>query len=196
MTHNEVVYLLESIANNHYQINGFGFGDAWEYLSTSTPQTPCLWGILNGSTRNDKEINLNYTLLVFDQVKRGEENENNVLSDCHRILLGVLSILNSPTYQTQFILGKSSNLQDFTERFDNVVTGWSCDITIRIPFDNNPCAEPSSGLPSLANNYDVTIYDQNGNIVILIPPGGSYEVVVASGIKDLGSGYTNNVIDI
>jgi hypothetical protein len=198
ITHNQIVSLLEDIANNHYQINGFGFGEPWEYLASDTKKTPCLWGILNGSNRNNKELTLNYTLLVFDQVKKDESNENNVLSDTYRILMDVVTILNSPTYATQFILGVSNTMQDFTERFDNAVSGWSVEVSFRIPFDNDICQIPSSGLPSLSNDYEVTIYDQNGDIVTLIPCGGSYSVIVASGIDEGNSTqtYTNQVVDI
>lgn len=198
ITHNGIVKLLEDIADNHYQINGYGFGDVWEYLASDTKKTPCLWGVLNGSNRNGKELTLNYTLLVFDQVKRDESNENNVLSDTYQILTDVLTILNSPTYSSQFILGVSNSMQDFTERFDNAVSGWSVEVSFRIPFDNDICQIPSSGLPSLNNDYQVTILDQNGDIVTLIPCGGSYSVIVANGIDEGYSTttYTNQVVDI
>lgn len=196
ITHNGIIKLFEDIANNHYQINAFGFGDVWEYLASSTKRTPCLWGILNGSSRNNKELTLDYTLLVFDQVKRDESNEDNVLSDTHQILLDVITILNSPTYASQFILSVTNSMSDFTERFDDAVSGWSVNVSLRIPFDNDICQIPSSGLPSLTNDYQVTILDQDNNVVALVPCGGDYSVIVASGIKDLGSGYTNNVIDL
>lgn len=198
ITHNQIVKLLEDISTNHYQLNGFGFGDVWEYLASSTKQTPCLWGVLNGSNRNGKELTLNYTLLVFDQVKRDESNENEVLSDTYQILTDVITILNSPTYASQFILGVSNTMQDFTERFDSSVSGWSVDVSFRIPFDNDICQIPSSGLPSLSNDYQVTIFDQNGDIVVLIPCGGTYQVTVASGVDEGNSTqtYNNEVIDI
>ena len=198
ITHNQIVKLLRDIATNHYQINGFGFGDIWEYLASETPRTPMLWGIANGSSRNDREVVMNYTLLVFDQVKRDESNENHVLSDTHRIMLDVIAILQDPTYQSSFVFGASNSMQDFTERFDNAVTGWSCEVSFRYGFDNNPCQVPSSGMPDLADNTSVTIYDQNGDIVSLVPCGGSYQVTVASGIDEGNSTttYTNTVIDL
>ena len=89
-------------------------------------------------------------------------------------------------------------MEDFTERFDSSVSGWKIDIQLRTTFDNDVCSIPSTGLPSLANNYQVTILDQNGDIVTLIPCGGSYSVIVASGIDEGSSTttYTNQVIDI
>lgn len=198
ITHNKIVKLLEDISTNHYQLNGFGFGDVWEYLASSTPATPCLWGILGNTTREKNEVIMNYTLLVFDLVKSNEGNEDEVLSDTQRIVFDILSILNSPLYSTQFILNPSNSMEDFTERFDSSVAGWKVDIQIRTTFDNDVCQIPSSGMPSLANNYQVTILDQNGDIVTLIPCGGSYSVIVASGVDEGGSTttYSDNVVDI
>ena len=89
-------------------------------------------------------------------------------------------------------------MEDFTERFDSVVSGWSVNVSLRIPFDNDVFQIPSSGLPSLSNDYQVTILDQDNNIVALVPCGGDYSVIVASGIDegDSTTTYTNNVIDI
>ena len=198
ITHNQIVKLLEDIATNHYQINDFGFGDVWEYLASSTPSTPTLWGILNGTTREKNEVIFNYSILIFDQVKKDESNENHVLSDTHRIMLDVLAILNSPLYSNSFLLNASNSMEDFTERFDSVVAGWKCDIQIRTTFDNDVCQIPSTGMPSLDNTYKVTVVDQDGNIVTLIPCGGSYSVIVASGIDEGNSTqtYTNQVIDL
>ena len=150
ITHNKIVKLLEDISTNHYQLNGFGFGDLWEYLASTIPQTPCLWGVLNNSTRNNKELTLSYSLFVFDLVKRDESNENEVLSDCHQIAIDIIAILNSPTYTpSQYILSPSNNMEDFTQRFDNSVAGWKLDVTFRIPFENDVCQIPFSGLPTI-----------------------------------------------
>lgn len=198
ITHNQIVKLFQDLATNHYQINGFGFGDPWEYLASNTPSTPCLWGILNNTTRNKREVTLTYSLLIFDLVKADESNENEVLSDTQQIALDILAMLGSPTYSSQFYLGESSTMEDFTERFDSKVSGWKLDVSLRIPFDNDVCQVPASGLPSLENTYNVTVFDQNGDVVATVPCGGSYSVIVASGIDEGNSTqtYTNQVIDL
>ena len=195
--HNEIVKLLEDIATNHYQIRGFGFGDPWEYLASETPKTPVLWGMVGNTSRNNLEVTYNYKVLVFDLVKRDESNENEVLSDCQKILFDVVAQLNSNTYYNQFLFSASNQLEPFTERFDNSVSGWALDFAFRVPFENDPCQVPSSGLPTLNGTY-TTILDQNGNIVSLVPCGGFYSVIVATGIDEGNSTqtYTNQVVDI
>lgn len=197
ISHNKIVKLLEDIASNHYQIRGFGFGDVWEYLASETPKTPVLWGMTGNVSKTQAEITYSYKLLIMDLVKRDESNENEVLSDTERIIFDVLAILNSSTYNDSFIFSSSNQLEPFTERFDNSVSGWAVDISFRVPIENDVCQVPSSGLPTLIGTY-TTIIDQNGNIISLVPCGGFYSVIVASGIDEGNSTttYTNQVIDI
>lgn len=193
--HNEIVQLLEDIATNHYQIRGFGFGDPWEYLASSTPKTPVMWGMLGNTSRNDIEVTYSYKLLIMDLVKRDESNENEVLSDTQKIIFDVIALLNSNTYYSQFFFSASNALEPFTERFDNSVSGWAVDITFRVPYDNDPCQVPSSGTPTLRGEY-TTIIDQNGDVVSLVPCGGYYSVTVVSAIDGglSNTTFTNTVI--
>ena len=196
--HNEIVQLLEDIATNHYQIRGFGFGDPWEYLASETPKTPIMWGMLGNTSRSDIEVTYNYKLLVMDLVKRDESDENEVLTDTQKIIFDVIAQLNSNTYYNEFYFSASSSLEPFTERFDNSVSGWAVDISFRVPSENDPCQVPTSGTPTLNGTY-TTILDQNNNIVSLVPCGGYYSVIVASGIDEGSSTnttYSNAVIDI
>ena len=147
--HNEIVKLLEDIATNHYQIRGFGFGDPWEYLASETPKTPIMWGMLGNTSRTDKEITYNYKLLVMDLVKRDESDENEVLTDTQKIIFDVIAILNSISYNDSFILSVGNTIEPFTERFDNSVSGWAVDVTFRLPFENDLCQIPYSGLPTI-----------------------------------------------
>lgn len=190
ITHVQIVKLFQDIATNHYQVNGFGFGDPWEYLASEEPDTICIWGVLNPSTRNGNEVLLNYSLLIFDYTKDDESDKNEALSNCHRVALDVISILSSPTYQDQFILSASNQMDDFTERFTSKVTGWKLDLTFRVFFDNDACLVPSSGMPELAGNF-VAIADINtGTILQQLYAGSTYYVSVWAGI-DAGNATTN-----
>lgn len=43
---------------------------------------------------------------------------------------------------------------------------------------------------------DVTIVDQDSNVIDTVEPGGQYQVIVFSGILDDGSGvYSNSIVD-
>jgi len=149
ITHNQIIQLLEDVATNHYQINGFGFGKNWEYLQSETLNTPVLWGEQGTSQRSDREVTMNYTLYLMDLVKRDDSNLQEVISDMTQIALDIVAILNSPTYSSQFLFQSSNNIEPFEWLFDNGASGVKLDISFRIPFDNDVCQVPFSGLPTI-----------------------------------------------
>lgn len=154
ITHNKIVKLLNDIATNHQMIHGFGFGDPWEYLASSTPDTVCLWGIdLEHNISKDQQnetsvLSLNYKILLFDLVDKGEGNENDVLSDTLQLALDVLTILDYKAYQNEFSFSYSA-IKPFTEKFDSEVSGHEVDITFRIPHSNNICQIPLTSIPTI-----------------------------------------------
>ena len=148
MTLNQIIKLFTDIATNHDMIQSFGFGDLWEYSAnndglTKNKRTPTFWAVLEDSTINDNELTLNFSLLFFDTVKKDEFNETEVLSDTLRIAQDVFSILQSPTYYSKFVIVSTSNLQDFTERFDDEVAGWKMTLGIRIQGVDTRCVAPA-----------------------------------------------------
>lgn len=142
-TLNQIKSVLETIATDHKQINSFGFGDIWEY--TLTEQThPVMWAELKGATADldRKELLVTFSLWFMDLVNKDERNETEVLSDQLLIATDVLSLLNSPTYQDSFFIASNNQLENFTEKADNEVSGWKIDIGIRIPYVKDTCYIP------------------------------------------------------
>ena len=48
MTLNQIVQQLQEIANNHLQVNTWGFGDIWEIAASGDIQYPLNWVTLEG----------------------------------------------------------------------------------------------------------------------------------------------------
>lgn len=151
MTLNEIVSELNLIATNHRQINTFGFGDIWEIASSGDITYPLMWVNLEGvdiSVRDNTEV-YRFSLLFMDAVKNGEINETEVLSDQLSIAKDVLSILKFGTdvdgnkYQWSFE-DNTSSLEDFTERFNDSVSGWRVPISLRLPYTSNSCSAPTN----------------------------------------------------
>jgi len=152
-THNQIVKLLQDTATNHQMIKSFGFGDIWEEGATEQLQPLVLWGIdlehkINRNVLNETStIDLNYKLIIMDLVDKGENMENDVLSDTLQITLDVLAVLGYksmyPFYQFSY-----STIKPFTERLDSEYTGHEVDITFTMPFDNNICQVPLDNLPT------------------------------------------------
>ena len=156
ITHIQIVKLLNDIATNHEMIKSFGFGDIWEEGATEQLESVVLWGIdlehkIEKNTANQTAtIDLNYKLLIMDLVDKGEDMENDVLSDTLQIALDVLAILDYKTFQDKYSFSYS-NIKPFTERLDSEYTGHEVDITFKIPFDNDVCQIPLTAIQTINN---------------------------------------------
>lgn len=145
MTLNQIVGELNTIANNHLQIQTFGFGDVWEIATSGDIQYPIMWASLDGVdiSTSAKTETYKFSLFFMDIVKNGEINETEVLSDQLSIAKDVLATLKNPTYEWSFEDNVSS-LEDFTERFTDSVSGWKLNINLKLPFTSNRCVIPTN----------------------------------------------------
>ena len=139
----------KSIATSNAMINTFEYGDIWNITTSGTINYPLLFVSPEGSTAKKGEVGYKYRLFTMDLVQKGKDNEVDASSDTHQILMDVLTQLfkggqqaTGSTYAFELKLDNIS-VQDFTEKFDDEVTGHFCDITLWVEWDNNQCAVPS-----------------------------------------------------
>jgi hypothetical protein len=146
-TLNQIVKTLENIADRHKLINSFDHGDLWE-ASKDSIQYPYMFAVqINPVTTTEREVLLKFSLLFMDLVKQGEENtgsgnETEVQSDQLQIALDVRAELMKPSYEDSFRVDFNSNIEMFTERFNDLVSGCKMDLTFRITDLKDRCAIP------------------------------------------------------
>lgn len=142
MTYKNIIELFEQIATSHMQLKGFGSGELWEVNGDpkNSGKYPELWIVPVSSAILDSGNTYTFRTLVYDRVYRGEDNELDVLSDTHQMLTDVIRIIkyNSDEYD---LIG-STQLEPFTERFDDAVSGWSTLIQLQVQFPTNYCDIP------------------------------------------------------
>jgi len=185
MTLNEIKKKFELIAQNHKQINTFGWGDIWEIATSGTIDYPLMWVKIEPVSIADKVQTMNFKVILMDIVGNGEINEDDVLSDQLEIAKDVIAQLEHPSYEWDLETG---NLEPFTERFNDSVSGWVVDVALRLPFTFDRCVMPYEGNTSADSLCpSVTIYDSNGNVITTVSAGGSYTVTGG------GAGGTINV---
>jgi len=171
-TLNQVNELLEGIATAHQQINSYGIGDLWEIVANGAVTYPLMFTVINQSSLNGKILNLNISLLFMDLVHKDESNELDVSSDMLQVGTDVIAQLRSPLYEDWFLVGDSVSLDDFTERFNDEVTGWKVDLSLQISEQFNLCSLPIVGAPEGPSGCSPSLV-QNSDL--------SYLVYVASG---------------
>ena len=143
-TYIQIFDRIKSIANNHRQINSFGDGDQWEVATSGTTNYPMFWAVAQDSVVRRGERGYKFQLIVMDLVQTGEGNENDVLNDTNQILGDVLSELKMGGYSDiDLKFSDDFAMQPFTEKNDDSVAGWTCDVTIWTPFNWNSCVIPT-----------------------------------------------------
>lgn len=194
LTLNRLLQTFEDIKTNNAQLsNGtFYFGDPWEFGANAPIQYPFMGMVLNGSNINGNLITTSFKVFFCDLVHKDESNEQDVLSDMQYIAVDVYSeikrILEDGYPATVSI---TSPLIDFTERFDDDVTGWEMDITIEQFYDHSTCDIPNSA----ANAGKARIIDQDGNILAYLSANQSYTVEVLQAIIDTITNNTTTIVD-
>lgn len=179
MTLLEIKRQFELIAQNHRQINSFGWGDIWEIATSGTIDYPLMWVKIEPVSIADRVQTMNFKVILMDIVANGEVNEDDVLSDMLEVSKGIIGQLESPSYDWDLETG---NIEPFTERFNDSVSGWVTDIALRLPFTFDRCIEPYNGSSGTsATCPSVTIYDSNGNVLTTVSAGGSYTVSGSAG---------------
>jgi len=134
---------IKTIASNHRQINTFGEGDTWEIATSGTTNYPMFWAVPQGSMLQKGQVGYKFQFIVMDLVQTGEGNEIAVLSDTHQTLTDVLSKLKWGGYSGIDIRVETFDTQSFTEKYDDMVSGWSVDVTIWTEYNWNSCTIPT-----------------------------------------------------
>lgn len=171
ITFNKVVDILKDIATRHYQINSFFLGKDWELENNQDVLYPVLQ-VYPESSRMPissqgeyKTLEMNLNCKIVDLVKSGEQNEQNVHSDCLRISQDVVNELNQHPFYTRSNASMIGDV-DFTsleEYNDDFTAGWQFNINIRLINHNTYCGLPfedivgysASGPDSTGFSYSV-----------------------------------------
>ena len=200
LTINNYKTLFNNIQAAHFQLNSFGFGEAWqvEELMNKDITYPCMFVVPVSSATLEQAQQRTFRILIFDLVKRGDIDNSQtteVWSDTEQILNDVIKIIkkNSNDYD---LIGDPT-LEPFMEEFTDWVTGWRSDITIESELNSNFCDVPASSFisPPSGSSCSVTIEDQSGNVLATVNGGGSYTVTVLSGINDTLTANVTTIID-
>jgi len=150
LTYNNIISVFEDIAERHYQINTFFVGDSWEE-DASTVVYPLLAVNPTGANMNKGEngyavFEITMNVLLSDLVFKGEENENDVISDTLQIIQDIIVEFNQHPYYTnsRFDVVNDLNFTPFTERNDDEVSGWQVEMVLRTPNIRSFCGIPVS----------------------------------------------------
>lgn len=167
-TLNQIVKELRTIAEAHYQINSFGFGDIWEINASGDITYPLMWANIDNINIEGSVQKFKFDIIFCDRVKKGEVNEDDVLSDQLEIAKDVIAQLKHQDYAWSDSLGDSVTLEAFTERLLDDVSGYSLSIILELPYDSNRCSIPTSNVVITAGGSASTGGSAGGTIYVYV----------------------------
>lgn len=146
-TYNNIVADLQQIAADHKQIKFFGTGELWEVNGDpkNSGEYAQLWMVPVSATLSPQTMTYQIRLLCFDLVNKGEDNENDVLSDTLQILADVVRIFRYRADNgdiDEYSVPFDPFMEPFTERFADDVAGWSGIVQVEVPLYSNDCNIP------------------------------------------------------
>tara|TARA_R110000824_G_scaffold140609_1_gene306714 strand:+ start:94 stop:627 length:534 start_codon:yes stop_codon:yes gene_type:complete len=168
-TYNNVINTLKNIGENHKQIETVTTGDIFD-INLEKMEKFALMHI-NPVSVNTADFGLTYNFQIFiaDLVSEKADwtnaniqsannlsNEQEVLSECLQIAVDIISMLRHSTMQSEqgvddinapvYFAEGQQTLEPFTERFDNLLTGWVFSLDVLVANDFQSCNIPAKNL--------------------------------------------------
>jgi hypothetical protein len=168
-TYNNVINTLKNIGDNHLQLATVTTGDIFDINLEKMEKFALMHINPVNVTTGEFGLTYNFQIFICDLVTEKSNwteanmqsannlsNEQEVLSETLQIAVDIISILrnsvmqssedvddiNEPLYFTQ----GQMTLEPFTERFDNLLTGWVFSIGVLVRNDFQSCTIPAKNV--------------------------------------------------
>ena len=154
-TYNNVVDALKCVAFSHGMVNNVSSGTVDEVDISANSVYPLVHIVPGNVTAGIQQLTFEFNILAMDlslgnredvkDVKKSLDlypgHEQQILSDTMQILIDIIAQYKNGLMlrnnRDEGILGQADDkdfiLEPFTERFDNVVSGWNCSFSITVP---------------------------------------------------------------
>lgn len=142
VNYKQVIEDLEDFANNHEQINSFGYGDltqlTMDVLTKQEPRYTRMYVIPGDTLLNQNELVYNFQIIVTDQLNSDYSNQKDVMNDTLEIMKDIMTTLYLSEYESLW----PATVEPFLENYETILTGWIMNIQLTQPFDYNRCDLP------------------------------------------------------
>lgn len=141
-----------SIAYHHEQIQSYGFGDYKQITNDLTTKLPTkfirMYVIPGESVLPENEVKHRFAVVIMDKVEDDLSNLEDVLSDTLEICKDIWTVFyqsytsQNGNFSFELQPDQLPELIPFTEQFDEIVAGFTMNLTLSYPFDYNSCTPP------------------------------------------------------
>jgi hypothetical protein len=164
-TYNNVINTLKNIGDTHSQITTVTTGDIFD-INLEDQKFALMHINPVNVTTGDFGLTYNFQIFICDLVSEDANwtetniqsannlsNEQEVLSDTLQISIDIISMLRHSTQQSEqevndinepiYFAEGQQTLEPFTERFDNLLTGWVFSLSVLVANDFQSCTIPA-----------------------------------------------------
>ena len=138
------------IAASHKQLNSFGYGDLTQLtMDINTKVSPLytrMYVIPNDTLLDQNQLTYNFQIIIADRLKDDYSNQRDVMNDTLEICKDIFTVLYLSEYESEW----NATVEPFLERFEDVLAGWTMNITLTQAYDYNRCNVPER--PFVTNN--------------------------------------------
>ena len=164
-TYNNVINTLKNIGDQHFQIATVTTGDIFDINLEKMEKFALMHINPVNVTTGDFGLTYNFQIFICDLVSEKENwteanfqsadnlsNEQEVLSETLQISVDIISMLRHSEHQSTqdvddinlplYFSEGQQTLEPFSERFDNLLTGWVFSLDVLVANDFNACTIP------------------------------------------------------
>ena len=158
ITFRNVVGYLETIAENHFEINSFHSGqlDEVDINKLGAEDYTILYAEPGSATIDTGVLTYNFSIYIMDMVNDqvlGDSPNNqrtgrvDTYSETLQTLQDVINEFKQSLYSTSWVANEvvlevPITAEPFTARFENELTGWTATISLQVNNTNNLCIVP------------------------------------------------------
>jgi len=168
-TYNNAIDTLKQLGTEHEQISTTTTGDIYDIDLSKNTLFPLFHINPVNVTTGPSQLTYNFQLFIMDLVSQKKDwkeatiqsadnlsNEQEVLSSCLQICVDIIGMMRHSKWQAEGALNINEpvyysegefTIEPFTERFDNMVTGWVFTIGIVVQNDFQTCVIPVENNP-------------------------------------------------
>jgi len=149
-TYSNTLDTLVCLLESHKQIESVTTGDIWDIDLEKNTKYPLAHVNIGNIDLAMSQKSFNFQVFIMDI--SDEDNQQYVLNDTMQIMSDLIALLkhgeNTYTYNAQageeprYWVDDNFTFEPFTERFDNTLSGWVCDINIIIESVLDSCDVP------------------------------------------------------
>tara|TARA_R110000765_G_scaffold6157_10_gene19064 strand:- start:61 stop:630 length:570 start_codon:yes stop_codon:yes gene_type:complete len=147
-TYNNIIDSLSCVSLAHMMVHSVSTGDIENIDTSGVVKYPLVHIVPTAVTSGVNTLTYDFNILAMDLVQTDESNEQDVLSDTLGILTDIIAQYKQganlgiyPNNKGVYAQVDDSDfsLEPFTERFDNIVSGWNCNFSITMPHNYQTC---------------------------------------------------------